>query len=1156
MRRRVLSPVVLGIAVLVISAGEPSAHPQVKPNPQKPDGKKKADDKKKAEPPKPKPPEPKPPTPKPVDPEPEEYLDTTKPTSPLDLARGLREQGMADLAIEYLTALESQPLSAELKTLLPLEIAKARLDAIPLEPEEGKRAAMLTRAKSEFDLFLRTHARHDRAPETALSLARVSAVLARNQLNRATAAENKDRRESEIRKTRPAFDEAARRYADATKQIADQLATGKVEGVRKFELTRDLHRAELEHGIVLFQKADTVPADTAADKKARGGLIESAKSRFKTLADRDPNLAIGWAARAWAAECDFTVQNTTEADRQTTMIRAAVNTNPAAREGVRMSKYFEVQHKYKEAKTATELRAAKEQGERWLVEFKNPLRATPEQYSVQYYVAVLKVEEAKAVGVKQDEKTKQVTVSPAAQRLLREAEKEFRALSNSNNDYADRAARQRTLAVRLIIGDAAKKPEAYPTFDECQMAALVQIDQGLREGTPDEKTKRMAVAVALLDRALQLAGPTTAPRDKLDAQVQQVFACLAGGEYARAATLGGQIARSSKSTGPAARAGAFAVQAFLQTPAEGAAADENRVKALDLTKYLEATFPDAPATDSARVMAGDVHLKQQQPEAAYAVLSRVGSGYPDLARARLLQGVAAFWLVGDKSPLPDKEKSRIYSAVTGDMAAVTTPSKDAGLDEARTFLRLHQQLASLHLVAEKPDAALAVTAGIPGLADDFANLPDPIRRVHQFEAERLRLMAVVAKAKPLADAQKYPAVTDILDPVLTAVARSVSSAGPAAKQAADLAAKVGADGKPFYDEGDLGELTAAADKLDRYRRDGLVVFALQTRIRGGQVDQAADLVGLLKRLGGNLEANAQTLGLLARTVREQTADLRKKGKAAEADKLAAGVGSLFEKIAAEPNQSPAMQVLIGITLKDLGRYDRAAELFGKIPPVAEADLKAPFASLSEEKKTAVRLFRSSRLELVRAHRLAGRFDTADEVLRAATGTDKAPGWARGSLEFRREANLILEGRAANEGDAKKKSEYWGRAKQGWDRLANEYAATLQAVQRQPLPADDPVKENEEKKKRDQMKSVYFDLFADALRCVVRGNSDLLKEKPEALAPRLAKVAEQMLAVETKNANLDPTVAAKFAEMLVESPELKAQYEKAGGKAFLASPNGR
>src|SRR5262249_5265560 len=158
-------------------------------------------------------------------------------------------------------------------------------------------------------------------------------------------------RKAELAKVRPAFDEAARRFADATKQIGDQLESGKVDGYRKTELTRDLRQAELEHGIVLFRSADTYIASGAGGTKERGTALNAAKNRFKILAEKEGGNAVGWAARAWAAECDFAVQNSVEAERQNAMIRSTGNSTPASREGLRMTRFFEVQHKYEGANT-------------------------------------------------------------------------------------------------------------------------------------------------------------------------------------------------------------------------------------------------------------------------------------------------------------------------------------------------------------------------------------------------------------------------------------------------------------------------------------------------------------------------------------------------------------------------------------------------------------------------------------------------------------------------------------------------------------------------------------------------------------------------------------------------------------------------------------
>jgi hypothetical protein len=1155
--------------------GDPK-NPQVKPDDKKKmDEKKKADDKKKADekkktepkvdPPKPKPPVTKPEDTKTPEPDPDDVVDTTRATRPLDLLRGLREKGLPDLAIEYISELEKKNVPADVKAVLPLEKARARLEALPMEPEEGKRTAMLSMARAEFEKFVKDQGKHPRVSEAALSLAQVTSILARTQLAKASSLESQDRRKSEAVKVRPVFEDAAKKYDAAAKQIASALATA--EGARKIELQKDLNKAELEHGIVLYRMSETYfTGGAAAETKARGEVLNRAKAQFKKLSDKDINSPTGWAAKAWYAECDGAMQNQSDADKMNERIRVAANSNMAAREGLRMSRYFDVLHKYETASSVPDMQSARREGERWLAEFRNTVRPTPEQFSITYYVAFLKKQEGLATGVKEDPKTKKLTVSPGAVRLFKEAEREFRALMETDNDYAERAARQRTQCVRLIIGDAAKPATSYLTFEECQMAAVVSIDQAFREDTDEAKTKRMQQAAELLERAQMLAGPTVAPKDLLEAQIQQIYAYQNSGQQPKAAILGEHVARTARYSGPGARAGAMAVSAYLNSaPKSDAATDPDldtskldRERAMQLATFLESKYPTDPPTDATRVMLGDLLLKNTQYQDAFTTLSRVSAGFPDQVRARLLLSVAAFNLVGDKSKLDPKAKKDIYDSTMALLKAVVAPGPDAPVEDARAYLRLRQQQASLNLLAG-PAAAATAKATAAAMYDEaalYSKLSEPMKRTHQFEAERLRLMAVFAAAKPLFDEQKYKESSALLDPLLTEMAKSLASGGSATAMAQAMTAKKDKDGKAMYEEGQLGEASAAAAKLDGYRRDAIVVLTLQNRIRSGAADQAAELIELMKKLGGNLEANAQTLANLARTVRDQAAELRKAGKADEAEKVTSAVGALFEKIADEPNQSIGMQIFYGIALRDLGRTAKAIEILSKIQPPAEADLKAGYNTLPEEKKISVRLYRGARLELARAYKVAKQYDKADEVLTAALGTDKAPGWAKGSLEFRKEVNLVLEARATDETDTKKKGEYWGKAKQGWDKLANEYGGTLQALLRQPLSKDDPAKANQETRQRDSVKNTYFELFSESIRCVVLGNAQLLKDKPDVLAQRLQKIAEQLVTVETKNTDLSPETKAKFAAILNLSDKLKELYGKAGGKEFLQPAGGQ
>src|SRR5215213_5008677 len=104
--------------------------------------------------------------------------------SPLELVRALREQGSADLAIDYLTDLEKNPprsLPPEERQVIPLERAKCLLEAVDDEADEAARADRIAEAKGAFDAFRKANPSHPRAAEASLALARLTALEARTE---------------------------------------------------------------------------------------------------------------------------------------------------------------------------------------------------------------------------------------------------------------------------------------------------------------------------------------------------------------------------------------------------------------------------------------------------------------------------------------------------------------------------------------------------------------------------------------------------------------------------------------------------------------------------------------------------------------------------------------------------------------------------------------------------------------------------------------------------------------------------------------------------------------------------------------------------------------------------------------------------------------
>ena len=931
-------------------------------------------------------------------------------------------------------------------------------------------------------------------------------------------------------------------------------------------------QAELDRGRCLFDLARTY-ADTTADKIARAKPLGEAKTVFQALHDKNPNGPLAVVALAWAAECEREKGDTQAADK---VARAVKDSRaPGAAAGQRLGRFFEARAEFLQA--ARDDRVAAHQKARrlvdaWLAEAPKDKAVPPEVTAARFYSATGRFLEARLL-VKEDPKTKAVSVPAAARTLLQEADREYRRLTEADTEYSGRAAKYRAQAVRLLVGDADRPPADYATADESLMAAQVQADRAV-QATPEDRPARAAKAAALYERARTLAGSDTS-RDGATAAVGQVRALLLADRPYQAAVLGEHLARTLPAGASAARAGQMAVTGYLiaaaklpPDAAESRAVDQGR--ALAVAAQLDRTMPADPSTDLARMQAAEVKLATGDPLAALAMFAKVPAASPQAVRARLREGAAAYVVLtpaDDGDALPPVERAKVLQTAVRDLSALPEPPPSLPAADARLAVKLVLQLAELHLLdrpAGLPKAEKAA-ADAATRAAKFTDLPAADKQTFALQAEHVRARAVYAAAVPLLQAGKTAEATAKLTPLLDAVRKD----GPAARGTQDPA------------------VAAAAKALDDFRRDRLVVLALQARIREKSVDKAAELLVLLKTLGGSLDASLGAVEGLVAGVKPQVDQLRKDKKADEADALADGVAGLLDKLAADPAAGPKAFLAVGRGLVALDRGEKAVELLKKVPQAPDL-LAQKFDALDDKQKATTTLDKLARLELARAHRQAGQFAEADAILTAAVGTKEKPGWAAGTpqaMPFRREGAYLLEARAAKANDPKA----WGAAYQAWVALANEYAPavkSLAAGKRDPkaamlallplralppheklpktpddirkgLAATPPpawVKElttgdgypqllREAVAKMDgQIKPVYFDLLAESLRCLAAANEATVKDKAK-LSAQLAKVAGQMAAIEKANPDLPAEVRAKFAALLADRTALKAEYDK-------------
>jgi hypothetical protein len=1125
---------------------------------------------------------------------------------PIDLVRGLRENGLPDMALEYLTELSAGKPTPGTLAVIPLERARAKLELAATETDDAKRSSMVTEAKADFDAFLKANTTHPRRAEASLALARLVSVQAKGMVSKANKVSDDEARAKDLLNARPVFQDASKRFSDAAKEFAKKGDEAGLTAMQKKAIKDDLFQAQLDEATNLFQLAFTYPTVKAAanDIVERGKAIDKAKDLFTKLSSEDPMHPLCWVAQAWVGECEREKNAPVEAQKRFEAVRLAYQKMPSVvASGYRTSRFFELRGEFEKAFTETNKAAAFRKAqtliETWLADPTGKTsRPTPEMFAARYYLATCKYKIAET-QIKLDNVTKQPVLQGSARELLQAAEKDFRRLAEPENDYTARASEDRTRAIRLLIGDPNKiDPATLNDFDQCLMAAQVQLYNAVKEAKTDEERVGTAKkVVALYERLQKLPVPKDAVKDAQEALANLSYAYILADKPYEAAVLAESIARTSRNSATASRSGLYAIMAYRQVAdkidvAEAAQKRNDEDRAVNVGLYLDKQFPTDPNTDTARVQITQQLLQTRRYREAFDVTAKVPNSSPLILNARFLQSLAALEMLRTpttaEGALPAPERATISKKTLADIQAIPETQPASARADARLAVLLNLQVAELYFLNGSEDLPKAEASIVSAtkIIGTYTNLTADDKKELELRGELAKMRALYGQSLMAFQAKKYADAVTKLTPILT----EAKASGPVTKP--DM----------------LPEVATYAKKVDEFRREKILGLAMQARIREGAVDKVAELLDILKKLGGSLSNSAGTLSVLVEGVRPQIDALRKEGKAAEADALATGIGTILDKVAAEPDVKPPTILVLAQGLNSIGNYDKAIEFLQKIEAPADMTvLKKRISDIPDEKQQLlVARYRIAQLESLRACKMAKKFPEADAILKEALT------WSNNG-DFRKEAAYLLEAKAEAEANLTNSAKLWTEARGKWTELAKQYATPLGKLQagqkdaksafialldlkslpkHEKLPTDEKairaalaeqkapkwldellleklkaadgktlvenpiavayIKEmrNTSSRLESSFKPLYHDFFFESIRCLTKANIHLTKANPPALPPKLDSLAKQMQELEVANPDMVESVKIKFADLLEETPILKAAYTKRGGKAFL------
>ena len=891
----------------------------------------------------------------------------------------LRSQGKSDLALEYLNRI-AKTASPELLKELPLELAKAKLDAAGEEPDSGKRLNLYGDARDELQKWLTANPASPRIGEVKLDIAQVAVMQGRTQLSRSML--NPDSyvvATPESLKARAMLEDAGAQIQGAAKEIDAQLAKAADKDLKKKLETARL-QADLNVGLNLFDQAQTFPleANELKLRELRANQIDAAQKVFATVMAKDDANPACWVARAWYGRCYHENGDPNKARGEYTKILDADKAHAA--EAQRLSRYFRLLAMREKPDLPKEdgpfiIKTAKD----WIKDYPGYLK-TPEGQGLRYLLAKVEFQETQ----------ENAKLAPADKdAYLRDARLMLRQVEQSENDFTDRARQLKIDVIYKQQGGFTEKVENLKNFEDCYVRAqFEQMEMGKDEKTikdsaelEKKKKERQATILAALQQGIKLAAEAKTHEEGLElgnAKAMLAFQYLNNKKYREAIAIAEPFARSDPRSAQAADCAVYALQCYAEMISNNEAAGRtpeelkpDRDKLFALTDFMEKTWPKETPGDMARYQLALLYINAKDPDhrdenvqKAIEALGRVTPGYAQYAVTQYQLSQFAFGAEKDHlKPIagdgPDGYRKRALEA----LERIPEPAAGADPTTNKVYFLAKVRLAQEDFTLKKFDEMEQLTATLlpklPTVPLDADKANDEKLRGELGESiKNFRLYARWAKADAEAKANHPDKVLALLDPIVDEIA---------AKQHPEL-----------------------KNNLPLVR--GILDNALRATIQLGKLDRTPVVLNCYKELAQGDAADAgaaEVLKQLVVFIPPQLEELKRKKDDAALKKAQEAFGKVLEdtiKPLTGDKLTPKLIYFTAQIYSSMDRHKEAADLLDKVPEPAK-----------DAQKSDVDLYQTVRVNYVRERRLNNEVDEARKAMTAIMGDPKT-GWGRKKVD--------------------------------------------------------------------------------------------------------------------------------------------------------------
>jgi hypothetical protein len=1036
-----------------------------------------------------------------------------------EMVNGLRREGMPDLALQYLEKIKNTNLDPALRETLDLEFARTWLAIANEENEESKRTALINQAKQKFEAFIKANPKHEKTTEANVDLAKLYVVRGRAMIRKARRLDDPKELEAEMVEARKPLLEAVKRFSATAKEIEAKLKSLEnpktpADERRRRDLLESQLAAQLEEGKAYYSLGETYVGNDTKDVKAQGEQYKAAQKIFERIMFTDEKLPICWIARAWATQAQLKAGDAGASERSMKDLMERKN-SPVAAAGVRIGRYFAILNTFDGS--GGDYAKLEKETDSWLADYKG-FRDTAEGLGCRFYLASARSKIAFSKGnVTLNKDNKIVGLTPFARGKLEEAQKGFKELSEFDNEYAERATRNRQ-QILVTLADADGQGDSPPleslaNFERAYLVAQVQIARlvqfrnggGMTPPPPEEVAKeerrRYANALRYLEHALRIVVPDKDNGNDIFAAKLFLASCYNEMKlYTHAALLAENIARENPKRSRAGVAAAFAVSAYnraqielkqLRAKVEFPEGDAERQKAekiwddkirADISRMRKAAsfvitnWPDETATDEARHLLAFYALRDKRYPEAWRAYAGIRNGYPAVQVARMELASAMYTMAypDEKDPSRfqqaaldsiNKKYAKEWKQTVNLMENVPSPANDALQVDAYCYVSGKSQLARMYRLANEQDKAEKIATALAKEVDRFKNLSDDQKTELRQTAQNISLGAIKALAYAEFKAGNHARVAEMLDPKIEEIRKEFEKKAP-------------------------DELTLLLQGLRKTQRE-TVVLALQSCVQDGKIKRASELLDLLDRSGGGAEESMAMMQTLVSSVRSQLDELEAAAKKAtaennkeeatartkEAEALKSGFTELLKKLIGQGNALPIkMRLFLAQGLGSVRSYELAsAELdkIRKMPPPERPtepagnptdEQQAKFKREMEDFEGFTSFKRRAEYLLARNYAQAKEYAKAMAVFNEIIGpiSFKGPtpkekqGWGYASLAVRKEKALMMEEIAMAAGETNRMTK-WGEAVQEWIAIARTFSPRLEPIRQNLAPLDEAKK---------------------------------------------------------------------------------------------------